>query len=120
MATDVSKDVIKFHSEDDQQKNRAVVPIVRHVAKVAERASEKSEPEHTQANPLDVALRLVGDQSADRDQRDCQRKQGDIEPVPIIQFGEREQESADNDDETDGSFPKQAGDPGIFAITKKT
>src|SRR5438094_9769851 len=61
MTTDVSKDVIKFHGEDDQQENRAVVPIVCHVAKVAERASEKSEPEHTQADALNVALGLIRD-----------------------------------------------------------
>ena len=48
MATDVGKDVIEFHGEDDQQKDRAVVPIVCHVAKVAERASEKRE---TRAHP---------------------------------------------------------------------
>src|SRR4030095_1472712 len=119
MATDVGKDVIEFHGEDDQQKNRAIVPIVRHVAKVAERASEKSEPEHTQADALDVALRLIGDQSADGDQRDCQRKQSNKESIPIIQNREREKENADTHDETNGSSPKQAGNAGIFAITKE-
>ncbi len=44
-----------------EQKYRPIVPIVRHVAKVAECASEKSEPEHTQTNALDVALGLIGD-----------------------------------------------------------
>src|SRR5438034_10096552 len=103
MATDVSKDVVKFHGEDDQQENWAVVPIVCHVAKVAERASEKSEPEHTQADALNVALGLIRDQSADSDQRDCQRKQGNKESIPVIQDREREQENANSQDETDGS-----------------
>src|SRR5437764_14683122 len=107
MSTHVGKDVIKFHGEDDQQKNRAVIPIVCHVAKVAERASEKSEPEHAEADALNVALGLIGDQSADGDQGDCQRKQGNKESIPIIQDREREKENVDNDDETDGSVPKQ-------------
>ena len=41
---------------------------------MAERAPEKSKAEHTQANALDIALGLIGDQPADDDQRDCQRK----------------------------------------------
>src|SRR4029450_849730 len=110
MATDVGKDIIEFHGEDDQQKDRAVVPIVRHVAKVAECASEKSEPEDTQANALDVTLGFTGDQSADGDQRDCQRKQGNKESIPIIQNREREEENADNHNESDGSCPQSTAD----------
>ena len=49
------------HGEEDEQKDRTIVPIVRHVGKVPECASEKSEAQHTQANALDVALGLIGD-----------------------------------------------------------
>jgi hypothetical protein len=48
-----------------------IVPIVRHVAEIAEGASEKSEAEHTQADALDISFRLVSDQPADSDQCDC-------------------------------------------------
>ena len=75
MTADVGKDVIQFHGEDDQQQNRPVIPSICHVSKIAERASEKSEPEHTQADALDVALRLIRDQSADGDQRGWRRRQ---------------------------------------------
>ena len=85
MATDVSKDVVELHGEDDEQKDRPIVPIVRHVAKMAERASEKSESEDTQTNALDIAFRLIGDQPTCGNQRDCQREQRNKESVPIIQ-----------------------------------
>ncbi len=71
MAADVGKDVVQLHGEDDEQKDRAIVPIVRDVAEMAECASEKSEAEHTQANALDIAFRLICDEPADGDQRDC-------------------------------------------------
>src|SRR6266436_4024435 len=119
MATDVGKNVIELHGEDDQQKDRPIVPIVRHVAKMSERASEKSKAEHTQANALDIAFRLIGDQPAGGNQRDCQRKQSNKEWIPIIQHRKSDQENTDNYDETDGAFPKQPRDAGIFPITKK-
>ena len=85
MAADVSKDVIELHGAYDQQNDRPIVPIVRHVAKMAKRASEKSEAEQTQTNALNVALRLIGDQPTAGNQRDCQRKQRNKEPIPIVQ-----------------------------------
>src|SRR4029077_6444124 len=120
MATDVGKDVIEFHGEDDQQKDWPIVPIVRHVAKMAERGSKKSEAEHTQANALDIAFWLIGDQPTGGNQRDCQRKQCNKKLIPIIQHRKSDKENTDNYDETDRPFPKQTGDAGIFAITKKT
>src|SRR6266498_1713522 len=71
MATEVSKDVIELHGEDDQQKDRPIIPIVRHVAEITERASEDSEPEHTQTDALDVALRLIRNQAPCGKQRPC-------------------------------------------------
>ena len=106
MATDVSKDVIELHGEDDQQKDRPIIPIVRHVAEITERASEESKPKHTQADALDVALRLIGNQAACGNQRHGQGKQCDKESIPIIQRGESDEENPDDHDETDGSFPK--------------
>src|SRR6476646_7068665 len=120
MATDVSKDVIKLQGEDDQQKDRPIIPIVRHVAEIAERASEESEPKHTQADALDVAFRLIGDQATRGNQRHGQGKQRDKESIPIIQRSESDEENPDHHDETDGSFPKQTGDAGILAVRKKT
>src|SRR6266481_2046663 len=120
MATDVSKDVIKLHCEDDQQKDWPIIPIVRHVAEIAERASEKSEPEHTQADALNVAFRLIGDQATGGNQRHSQGKQRNKESIPIVQFGKSKAENTDNDDETDRSFSKQTGDSGVFAIAEKT
>ena len=52
---------------------------------MAERASEKSEAEYTQADALNVAFRLIGDQSTGGNQRDCQRKQRNKESIPVIQ-----------------------------------
>src|SRR6266480_1706492 len=98
MATDVSKNVIQLHGEDDQQKNRPIVPIVCHVAKMAERASEKSEAEHTQANALDVALGLIGDQPPSGNQRDSQRKECDEKSIPVNQRRESDQENTGYDD----------------------
>src|SRR6266498_1320076 len=120
MATEVSKDVIELHGEDDQQKDRPIIPIVRHVAEITERASEESKPKHTQTHALDVTFRLIEDQAACGNQRDGQRKQRNKEPIPIIQRGESDEENPDHHDETDGSFPKQAGNAGILPITKKT
>jgi hypothetical protein len=34
-----------------------------------------------------------------------------------IQLGKSDQENAGHHDETNGSFPEQAGDPSVFAIT---
>src|SRR5215471_6806539 len=59
MTADVRKDIIQFHGKNDQQQHRPIVPIICHVAKVTERASEKSESEDTQTDALDVALRLI-------------------------------------------------------------
>ena len=59
MATDVSKDVIKLYGEDDQQKDWPIIPVVCHVAEIAERAPEKSESENTQTDALDISLRLI-------------------------------------------------------------
>src|SRR5215831_6903871 len=120
MAADVSKDVIKLHGEDDQQKHRPIIPIVRHVAKIAERTSEESEPKHTQADALDVAFRLIGDQAARGNQRHGQGEQRNKELIPIIQRSKRDEEDPDHDNETDGSFSKQSGNAGVLAITKKT
>src|SRR5215470_7539428 len=119
MTADVGKDVIEFYGEDNQQKDRPIIPIVCHVAKVAQRGSEKSKSEDTQTDTLNVAFRLVGKQSPDGNQCDSQRKQRNKEPIPIVQFRERDQENADNYDETDGAFPEQAGDARVFAITKQ-
>jgi hypothetical protein len=74
MTTDVGKDIVEPHGEDDQQKHWPIIPIVCHVAKVTERASEKSEPQDTQAYALDVSFWLIKNQSADGNQRDSQRK----------------------------------------------
>src|SRR5262249_44766329 len=63
VAANVCKNVIQFYGEDDEQKDGPIVPIVRHVAKVPERASEKSKAQHPQTDALDVALRLIRDQS---------------------------------------------------------
>src|SRR5437667_1935229 len=101
MATDVSEDVIELYGEDDQQKDRPIIPIVRHVAKIAERASEESEPKHAQANALNVAFRLIGDQATGGNQRDCQGKQRNKESIPIIQRGKSDEENPDHHDETD-------------------
>src|SRR6478609_9999423 len=120
MTADVGKDVIQFHGEDDQQQDRPIVPIICHVAKVTERASEKSESEHTQTDALDVAFGLIRNQAANGNQRDGQGKQRNKQAVPVIQFGERDQENADNHDETDGAFAKEAGDASILPITKQT
>ena len=90
MAANVGKDIIELDGEDDQQKDGPIVPIVCHVAKIAERAAEKSKAEDTQADTLDVTLGLIRDQAADGNQRDCQRKQGNIQAIPIIQDGECE------------------------------
>src|SRR5262249_44230200 len=119
MTADVSKDVIEFYGENDRQKNGTIIPVVRHVTKVTERAAEKSESQNTQTDALDVTFRLVGNQSADGNQRDTQRKQRSIEPIPIIQFRERDQKNADNYYETDRALPEQAGDARVFAITKQ-
>src|SRR5260370_38138070 len=59
MTADVGKDVIQFHGEDDQQQDRPIVPIVCHVAKVTERAPEKSESEDTETDALDVSFWLI-------------------------------------------------------------
>src|SRR6266404_605496 len=120
MATDVSKDVIKLHCEDDQQKDWPIIPIVRHVAEIAERASEKSEPKHAQPDTLNVAFRLIGDQATGGNQRHGQGKQRDKESIPIIQRRKSDEENPNHHDETDGSFPEQAGNAGILAVTKKT
>src|SRR5438128_890112 len=85
MATNVGKDDIELYREDDQQKDRPVLPIVCNVPKMAERASEESEAEHAQTDALDVAFGLIGDQAADGNQRDCQWKQRNKESIPIIQ-----------------------------------
>src|SRR5207249_11861830 len=82
--------------------------------------SEQSDPEHTQTEALDVALRLIGNQATCGNQRDRQRKQRNKAPIPIIQRSKRDEENPDHHDETDGSFPKQAGNAGVLAITKKT
>src|SRR5438094_10551082 len=119
MTADVGKDVIEFYGEDDQQKHGPIIPIVRHVTKVAERAAKESESQDPQTNALDVAFWLIGNQSADGNQCYSQRKQRNKEPIPIVQFREREQENADNHDETDGAFPEQTGDASILAITKQ-
>src|SRR5439155_5107308 len=37
-----------------------------------------------------------------------------------IEFGKSDKENTDNHDETDGSFPKQPGNAGIFTIAKNT
>src|SRR5205085_6897801 len=120
MATDVSEDVIELHGEDVQQQDWPIIPVVRHVAKIAERASEESEPKHTQANALDIAFRLIGDQAAGGNHRHDQWEQRNKEAVPIIQRGKRDEENPDRHDETDGSFSKQSGNAGVLAITKKT
>src|SRR5437588_12907465 len=96
MATDVGKDVIELHGEDDQQKDRPKIPIVRHVAKMAEAASKKSESEHPQTNALDVSFWLVRDQPADGNQRDCERKQRNKESIPITQFRNGKDSNTDN------------------------
>src|SRR6516165_9345692 len=119
MAADVSKDIVELHSEDDQQKDRSIIPIVRHVAKIAERTSEESEPEHAQANSLDIAFRLIGDQGTGGNQRHGQGKHRNKKLIPIIQRGKRDEENPDHHDETDASFPKQTGDARILAVTKK-
>src|SRR5262249_2927866 len=110
MTADVGKDVIEFYGEDDQQEDGPIIPIVCHVAEVTECAAEKSKAQDTQTDALDVTLRLVRNQSADGNQCDSQRKQCDKQPIPIVQFCEREQENADNHDETDRAFPEQTGD----------
>ena len=120
MAADVSEDVIHLHGEDDQQKDRPIIPIVRYVAKITERASEEGEPEHTQTDALDVAFRLIRNQPADGNQRDGQGKQRNKEAIPVIELGKSDKENTDNDDETNGAFPEQPGNAGIPAVTKET
>src|SRR4029077_13901706 len=68
MTTDVGKDVIQFHGEDDQQQDRPIVPIICHVAKVTERAPAKSESEHPEPNAWDVAFRLIRNYPANGNQ----------------------------------------------------
>jgi len=91
MTTDLGKDIIEFHGEDDEQKHWPIIPIVRHVAKVTERASEKSKSQNTQANALDVSFRLIRNQPADGNQRDGQGKQRNKEAIPVIEFGKRDE-----------------------------
>src|SRR5439155_18512499 len=86
---------------------------------MAERASEKNESEHAQANALDIAFRLIGNQPTDGNQCDSQWEQRNKESIPVIQHRKRDQENADDHDETDGSFAKQASDSRVFAIAEK-
>jgi len=59
MAADIGKDVVELYGEDDQQKDWPIIPIVCHIAEIAERAPEKSESENTQTDALDISPWLI-------------------------------------------------------------
>ena len=71
-----------------------------------ERRAKQGEPEHTQADPLNVSFRLVQNDCRNGNCGDGERKQRNEKPVPVIECCEVHGHDSEHDDGPDHFFAK--------------